>query len=285
MTKTIDDIRRQIDSIDDRIHDLLRERFAIVERITAEKRKTGAPIVQPAREIALVRRLLARHDGDFPAESVVRIWREMFGAVAALDKGLKVAVTAPDNGAGVLSWGLARDYFSTAVPMVRAANALAVLTMVREGEAAFGIVPWPHDHDANPWWRFLMGEGGGDKPIRIVARLPLCGDGGNDPGPESRMLAVARLPFASSGDDRSFLALNLEHSVSRARIVDKAKELGLEPLSLYTSHAKDGGRSTHLLEVEGYAGTEDERPGVLFSRLSESGDGKCLSLGGYPAPP
>ena len=42
-SKTLDALRREIDQIDDSIHDLLMQRAAVVERVGAAKRGTARP--------------------------------------------------------------------------------------------------------------------------------------------------------------------------------------------------------------------------------------------------
>ena len=62
-TPALDDIRKKIDELDNRIHDTLMERAELVLKIGEEKRKNKIQIVQPAREARMLRRLLARHRG------------------------------------------------------------------------------------------------------------------------------------------------------------------------------------------------------------------------------
>src|SRR6185295_1686741 len=112
MSKTVDDIRSKIDGMDNNIHDLLMQRAELVLKIGEEKRKSNVQVVQPDREIVMIRRLLSRHKGPLPKEAVVRIWRELVGAVSLLQTGLKVAVTVPDNAGGLVYWDMAKDYFS-----------------------------------------------------------------------------------------------------------------------------------------------------------------------------
>ncbi len=93
----LDKIRCQIDALDERIHDALMERAELVLKVGEEKRKNNIQIVQPAREARMIRRLLGRHHGALPEMAVVRIWRELVGAVSLLQTGLKVAVVAPEG--------------------------------------------------------------------------------------------------------------------------------------------------------------------------------------------
>ncbi len=283
MAKAVDDIRSKIDGMDNTIHDLLMQRAELVLKIGEEKRRNNIQVVQPDREIIMIRRLLARHKGPLPKEAVVRIWRELVGAVSLLQTGLKVVVTVPDDPNGLTYWDMAKDYFSSVLPMNKAANPLAALGMVREGEATFAVMPRPADGETNPWWSFLLDESG-DKAMRIVARLPL-GDRTQSANPDNQALVVARLKFETSGDDRSFIILELEQGISRAKVVDKFKEAGFEPRAFYTyAGAKGGTRTQHLIEVDKYIGPDDKRLAQIVEKLDPAG-GRAASVGGYPTPP
>jgi chorismate mutase-like protein len=283
MTRTVDEIRRTIDTMDNNIHDLLMQRAELVLKIGEEKRKNNVQVVQPDREVIMLRRLLGRHKGPLPKEAVVRIWRELVGAVSLLQTGLKVVVTVPDDASGLSYWDMAKDYFSSVLPMSKAGNPLAALAMVREGEATFAVMPRPADNEANPWWSFLLDESG-ERPMRIIARLPLGDRNRSDANPERLALVVARLKFETSGDDRSFILLEIEQSISRARIVDKIKEAGLETRGLYTWSGKGRPRTLHLVEVDKYVGPDDKRLAQIVEKLDPAG-GRAVAAGGYPVPP
>lgn len=283
MSKGLDELRRRIDSLDDRIHDLLMERAAVVAEIGAEKARSGAPTVQPAREFRVLRRLLGRHRGALPAAVLVRIWREMVGAAGALQTDLRVAVCVTGEKTQSL-WDMARDYFGSAIPAQRVANPLTAIAQVREGECAFAVLPWPEDGDENPWWSYLDGdEAGGGQPLRIVVRLPFGDRAGQTPDPAHLGLIVARAAFEETGEDRSFLLIDADHSLSRARIVSVAKEAGFSPLSVHSR--RSGGPNAparHLLEVEGFARPEQIE---AFGKKLEDSAAHCLCIGGYPVPP
>jgi chorismate mutase-like protein len=283
MVRTVEEIRRDIDTLDNRVHDLLMERAELVLQIGEAKKKSKVQVVQPDREAVMIRRLLARHKGPLPKEAVVRIWRELVGAVSLLQTGLRVVVAVPEDQTGLGYWDMAKDYFSSVLPMQKATNPMAALGQVREGEATFAVVPWPENEDTNPWWRYLM-EDNGDQTMRIMARLPLGDRSRAGANPENRALVVAKVRYDTSGEDRSFIALQVDHSISRTRVVDRAKALGMTARSLYTIDAKDGRNTLHLIEVESYVAADDERLDQLLAAL-ECAEGVCVCVGGYPIPP
>src|SRR3546814_15977852 len=75
-TPSLDDLRREIDEIDDAIHDLLMRRTELARQIGRAKGQ-GAVFMRPGREARVLRRLVARHTGPFPKPVVTRIWREI----------------------------------------------------------------------------------------------------------------------------------------------------------------------------------------------------------------
>lgn len=80
---TLDAIRREIDSIDDQILDLLERRFAATGRVKATKAGDGSIAsspLRPAREAAMLRRLIGKRGGAVSPELLVRLWRVILSA-------------------------------------------------------------------------------------------------------------------------------------------------------------------------------------------------------------
>src|SRR3954466_7657688 len=70
------ELRREIDRIDQAMHGLLMERGEIIDRLIAAKQtqETGSAF-RPAREAEMMRRLVERHRGILPLDTVESIWR------------------------------------------------------------------------------------------------------------------------------------------------------------------------------------------------------------------
>jgi chorismate mutase/prephenate dehydratase len=80
---TLNAIRREIDSIDDQILDLLGRRFAATGRVKASKASDGSIAsspLRPAREAAMLRRLIARGGTGLSPEILLRFWRVILSA-------------------------------------------------------------------------------------------------------------------------------------------------------------------------------------------------------------
>jgi len=85
--KTLEAIRREIDSIDDEMLQLLERRFAATGRVKATKTHDGsiaASPFRPAREAMMLRRLISRAGGSVPPDVLVRLWRVILSASTQL---------------------------------------------------------------------------------------------------------------------------------------------------------------------------------------------------------
>jgi chorismate mutase / prephenate dehydratase len=152
---------------------------------------------------------------------------------------------------------------------------------VRENDATFAVLPWPQDGEAAPWWPHLFNQQSEDN-MRIVAALPYGVPENRVGTMAERALIVSKTDFAASGEDHSFLALELDSTVSRARIVDVFKAVDLKLLTLNTRPV--GGRSLHFIEVDDYVDGKDKRLTEAQEKFNGA-NARFVALGGYPIPP
>src|SRR5882724_7576457 len=105
----LEELRRRIDEIDDKLQDLLTERGQVISMVAASKKDSNLAAFQPGREAEIIRRLVRRHNGAFPVATLVRMWREMLAATVGLQSPFAIAVFAPTEAQGF--WDLARDHY------------------------------------------------------------------------------------------------------------------------------------------------------------------------------
>ena len=106
-------LRAELDQLDDALHDTLVRRAKVVEQVAALGAKGRVPL-RPGREAAIIRRLLARHTGLFPASSLVRLWRELICGMTTLQYPLRIAVCDAGDANTV---AVAREHFGALVPL------------------------------------------------------------------------------------------------------------------------------------------------------------------------
>ena len=272
----LEDLRRRIDEIDDKLQDLLIERVEIVSAVAASKRDGNGAPHQPAREADIIRRLVGRHKGAFPAGTLVRMWREMLAATVRLQGPFAIAVYAPPDAQGF--WDLARDHYGSHTPMSAFRSIAQVVRAVTEGQAAVGVLPMPQEGDTDPWWRHLLSKQ--DNAPRVIARLPF-GVRGNARTDGGDALAIGQGVQQPTGQDRTLIATENIVGISRGRIFEMLSSLELVCTFFASYEHAEGGNN--LIELEGFVGIADprldrfrERLGVALHRL--------VPFGGYAVP-
>ena len=162
------DLRKEIDRIDEAMHQLLIERGTIIDRLISVKRSqdTGTSAFRPAREAEMMRRLVKRHKGRLPLDTVESIWRVIISTFTYVQAPFSVHA---DLSAGdALMRDSARFHFGFTVPFVPHMGAAAVVAAVSASKGDLGLVPAFDIASAGPWWSALEF----DAAPKIIARLP-----------------------------------------------------------------------------------------------------------------
>jgi chorismate mutase/prephenate dehydratase len=276
---SLDSLRRQIDAIDDHLHDLVMERTALVGRIAAAKAQTEGIALRPGREAQVLRRLIGRHSGAFPKAALIRIWREIMGALVGLQRPFSVAVAQPARGAGFIE--LARDHFGVVWPLTVHPTSGQVVRDVANGRVAVGVVAAPRAAGLEDWWLALVPDVA--HMPRVVARLPmLCPEPPpGHPEPLHAFVLAQREP-EETGDDRTLVVVETVPDVSRDRLRSLQSGVGLECTSVLASHHEDG-VWLHLSEVKGFVAQNDARLIALTLGYPDT-IRKTRILGGYAVP-
>jgi chorismate mutase/prephenate dehydratase len=278
MPPSLDDLRRRIDEIDDRLQDLVIERAEVVAAIGAQKHEEGVALLRPGREALILRRLVARHKGPFSRAVLVRLWRELISGTVMIQGEFAVAVSAleemPDY------WDLARDHFGSHAPMIAFHSAGEVLRALAEGRVMVGVVPMPTEGERSPWWP-LLAVAGASAP-KVMARLPFGGrgnargDGGFD------ALVIGRATADPTGEDRSLIAIETVGELSRARLIGALTGAGLE-VTLSAVHEPSGESAWHLIEIDDMVGPGEARFDQALKPLEDK-VARVSALGSYAKP-
>ncbi|MBI1181463.1 MAG: chorismate mutase [Alphaproteobacteria bacterium] len=196
---TLDQIRREIDAVDDAIHDLLMRRAELGEQVVAAKNGAapGAPRLRPAREAAILRRLRARHAGALPFPVVGHIWREVITSFLNRQSPVEVAVWG--GACRMAVWDAARTYFGVTTRFAPMPDAAAALARVASTAGGIGVLAF--EPGGEPWWRLLADADGPGAGLQIFARLPFFM--AND----ASVTAFAVAPVREDSGDETTLAV------------------------------------------------------------------------------
>ena len=136
----LDDLRQQIDKIDDQLLKLISRRGQLAQKIGDEKSIKGqnTHFHVPQRERAILDRLKGHNKGPFPSSSINSIFREVFSATLALEKPLKIAFLGPDT---TFTHQVALKHFGHSCKFNPCSNIESVFSEVEIGNSDYGVVP------------------------------------------------------------------------------------------------------------------------------------------------
>jgi chorismate mutase len=167
-TPSLGELRKEIDRIDEAMHGLLIERSEIIDRLieTKKSQESGGSAFRPAREAEMMRRLVQRHRGILPLDTVESIWRVIIATFTYVQAPFSVHA---DLSAGdALMRDSARFHFGFTVPFIAHMGASGVVAAVSESKGDLGLVPAIAVPGAGAWWSALEF----DSAPKIIARLP-----------------------------------------------------------------------------------------------------------------
>ena len=281
---TLDDLRREIDEIDDAVHDLLIRRAEVSRAIARVKQPAAGvgrgslgPALRPAREAAILRRLIARHKGDLPPQVVVRIWREIIAASLRVQSKFHLHVFGGKNGTDFHD--LARAYFGSLAPIRTHPRAALVVQACAEEPDSLGLLPLPEIEEPGATWWAQLAPAGLSGP-RIIAKLPFVVESEDTPS----AYAIGAIEQEPSGDDTTLLLLEIAAGMSRARLRSLIREAGFDAKLAASGRTFDKGVPDEiLLEVKGFIAKDDKRLNALAEALGDTAM-RVAPIGGFANP-
>lgn len=135
---SLEELRKRIDSIDERLVELINDRAQIVVEVGKLKQADSAPIYVPHREKAVLDKIAELNKGPLPDKTMQAIWRELMSGSFFLERPLLIGYLGPkgsfSHNAAILKFGQSVDY--EALTDIR-----GIFEEVSKGHCDFGIVP------------------------------------------------------------------------------------------------------------------------------------------------
>jgi len=105
----LSELRKDINGIDKKIISLLNERADSAKTIGKLKKKAGASIYTPEREVEIYENIIKENKGPLPNKALFAIYREIMSGSLGLEKKLKIAYLGPEatftHQAGIKKFG------------------------------------------------------------------------------------------------------------------------------------------------------------------------------------
>jgi chorismate mutase/prephenate dehydratase len=137
MTKTLAQLRVEIDAVDRELLRLLNQRAGLAHEVGEIKQVEGSPVFRPEREAQVIANLQSANPGPLQASHVASVWREIMSSCRALEAKQRVAYLGP---AGTFTEQAAFKFFGSSIEQVPCASFDDVFHTVAAGGADFGVV-------------------------------------------------------------------------------------------------------------------------------------------------
>jgi chorismate mutase / prephenate dehydratase len=136
--KEMGEIRLKIDAVDEEIVRLLDRRAWLARRIGEIKHQNGLAAYAPARERAVLDRVAALSEGEFPKRGLHAVFREIISSSISLEGRLKVAYLGPE---ATFTHEAALRSFGSSIELEPQISVAEVFARVERGEVQHGVVP------------------------------------------------------------------------------------------------------------------------------------------------
>lgn len=136
MSEQLNQLRDQIDAIDDEILKLVNKRAE--HAIEIGRRKKSGIVYRPEREAQIIARLQELNPGPLPNERVAQLFTEVMSLCRAMEKPMRVAYLGPR---GTFSEEAALKRFGHVISTVACHSIDDVFRQVESGNADYGVVP------------------------------------------------------------------------------------------------------------------------------------------------
>lgn len=195
---SLDSVRQDIDSIDDQLVDLIVQRFEVTAHVRGLKQQsasTWASPLRPAREAAILRRLLTRTKGSaLNPDLMVRLWRNILNQSTQNQSPITLHVSKHLNHNMAHRLRL-RDYFG-AMPVEEYRDEAQALLQIDSAPGDLCVV-----ETDQPWTEaFAAGAAG---KAQVIACLPVLKE---DDIP--KLLVIGHAPIEASGQDETLVITN-----------------------------------------------------------------------------
>lgn len=237
----------ELDALDVQILALVTRRLKAEDTLTDARKAAGEPFaVRPARETALLRRLIAKNDGALEPDMVAELWRVLIGAHLRRQGPIDISVAGGAD--PVRLFDVARRHFGARTRIQRALDPRAALMQAVENPNTLAVVPWPAAGGPGGWWPALT-ESRFHKLV-LIAGLPLRGAPGVEP--EAGVFALGA-PLEAAGGDVT-LALAFDQHRRAARILADAG---------FAAHEVARSEPRVLYRIDGFVAPDDIRVSTL----------------------
>ncbi len=135
---SLNELRKKIDQIDEKIVSLLNQRAKVSKAIGQEKARSNKGVYAPDREVKVLKKIRSLNQGPMTHEGLEAVYREIMSSSLSLEKNLRIAYMGPQASFSHLA---AQRRFGSQVGYVPSGNIADVFRAVESGDCDYGVVP------------------------------------------------------------------------------------------------------------------------------------------------
>ena len=262
--KTLALFREQIDEIDLKILNLLKDRMAVIKNVGDLKKSYNEKFyIRSNREADMIKNLVNLAENKFPKSAIINIWRKIITTANMNEQELRIAIHNPKNISDYTY--LIREYYNNDVPIINYDSANSVVSDLENKNAQIGIFALPSSNDESDkkedtkenWWISLANNRIG---LKIFAKIPFVEFEQKDKNVNSiQLVATAIKEPEKSNSDNTIITIETSKEVSKSAILSALKEVELDGKILKSAQIiQFDGIKFHLIELKGFYLENDE---------------------------
>lgn len=191
---SLEDIRREIDEIDDGLLRLFQRRFAASAKVRATKKDEGSlssSPLRPTREAQMLRRLISHRGSELSPQLLVRLWRVILSASAQAQAAVTIHLDSSLSSNAAQRVAIAEHFCG--MPVVFHGDVTSCLSALAGQSGDLAVVQLSSDWAA--WLSQSSGHG-----VRVIGALPVIAAGST---PE--LLVLGHAQAHPSGNDETIM--------------------------------------------------------------------------------
>lgn len=265
-TESLIELRNKIDAIDDEIISALQKRMAIIDEVAHLKKEHQISFfIRSNREADMIKNLVKKSQNFISPTTTISIWRKIITAANMHEQSLKIAIHNPQNLSDYEF--LAREYYSSDVPMQNFDSVSSVVQEIEKKEAQIAIFSLPSEQNEEiktsnleNWWIALANNKLG---LRVFAALPFLHSQishSQQAKFQHKLVAMAVKEAEKSDSDNSLFYLEVSKDFSKSQVASTLQEFGFAAKILKSVKLNQvDGIHFYLVEVEGFYLEEDQK--------------------------
>ncbi len=270
--KTLALFREQIDEIDLKILNLLKDRMAVIKNVGDLKKSYNEKFyIRSNREADMIKNLVNLAENKFPKSAIINIWRKIITTANMNEQELRIAIHNPKNISDYTY--LIREYYNNDVPIINYDSANSVVSDLENKNAQIGIFALPSSNDESDkkedtkenWWISLANNRIG---LKIFAKIPFVEFEQKDKNTNSiQLVATAIKEPEKSNSDNTIITIETSKEITKSAILSALKEVELDGKILKSAQIMQfDGIKFHLIELKGFYLEND----LILKKFSQS---------------